>query len=187
MNKYYIVMVTNQGKGVKGVFYLSELEDLKITQGSSCYIFKDEALAKKYADEVEAKYTEYDLIVSVQEVELCVEGIKPVSVEKVEGGNEMNKQTNRKISVWECECANCWDKRSIEVPQGSTPKYCSQCGSETEISLDQEQLQTAQMILNAFAESGYSIKEATEILEFCKDSLRYSPVGTYEFEKGEIK
>ena len=56
---------------------------------------------------------------------------------------------------------------------------------ETEISLDQEQLQTAQMILNAFAESGYSIKEATEILEFCKDSLRYSPVGTYEFEKEE--
>ena len=239
-------MVTNQGKGVKGVFYLSELEGLKITQGSSRYIFKDEALAKKYADEVEAKYTEYDLIVSVQEVELCVEGIKPVSVEKVEGGNEMNKQINRKISVWECECANCWDKRSIEVPQELTPRYCTQCGSETEyhevagyldfssedgkhidltdskawtttklcmdgevmskiakevlaemkktrltktteieteISLDQEQLQTAQMILNAFAESGYNIKEATEILEFCKDSLRYSPVGTYEFEK----
>lgn len=49
--------------------------------------------------------------------------------------------------------------------------------------LDQEQLNTAKEVLNLFAESGYSIKEATEILEFCKDSLRYSPVGTYEFEK----
>ena len=47
-----------------------------------------------------------------------------------------------------------------------------QIASTPEINLDQEQLQTAQMILNLFTESGYSIKEATEILEFCKDSLR---------------
>lgn len=49
--------------------------------------------------------------------------------------------------------------------------------------LDQEQLNTAKEVLNLFAESGYSIKEATDILEFCKDSLHYSPVATYEFEK----
>lgn len=54
---------------------------------------------------------------------------------------------------------------------------------EIEIDLDREQLRTAEMILNAFAESGYSIKEAIDILEFCKGSLHYSPVGTYEFEK----
>ena len=51
--------------------------------------------------------------------------------------------------------------------------------------LDQEQLNTAKEVMNLFAESGYSIKEATEILEFCKDSLHYSPVGVYEFKKEE--
>lgn len=49
--------------------------------------------------------------------------------------------------------------------------------------LDQEQLNTAKEVMNLFAESGYSIKEAMEILTFCKDSLNYSPVGVYEFKK----
>ena len=49
--------------------------------------------------------------------------------------------------------------------------------------LDHEQLNTAKEVMNLFAESGYSIKEATEILEFCKESLYYSPVGIYELEK----
>ncbi|MFQ6896455.1 MAG: hypothetical protein ACLRSH_06565 [Turicibacter sp.] len=51
------------------------------------------------------------------------------------------------------------------------------------MSLDQEQLGTAQEVMNLFAESGYSIKKAMEILAFCEDSLQYSPVGIYEFEK----
>ena len=47
------------------------------------------------------------------------------------------------------------------------------------VVLDQEQLQTAKEVLNLFAESGYSVYEAREILEFCNDFLLHSPVGIY--------
>lgn len=51
---------------------------------------------------------------------------------KIQGGNKMNNQTNQpKISLWKCECTNCGDARSIKITQGLTPRYCSQCGSET--------------------------------------------------------
>lgn len=47
------------------------------------------------------------------------------------------------------------------------------------ITLDQEQLQTAKEVLNLFSENGYSIYEAREILGFCNDFLLYSSVGVY--------
>ena len=43
----------------------------------------------------------------------------------------MNKQTNQPKSVWKCECANCRNIKSIKIPQGATPRYCTRCGSET--------------------------------------------------------
>ena len=41
-----------------------------------------------------------------------------------------NKRIKCRFVIWKCECANCGDKRSIEVPQELTPRYCTQCGSE---------------------------------------------------------
>ena len=85
MQKLYIVTVINQGKGSKGVFHLSDKEGLMLTSGvENAYIFKDQALAKQYADEVEGNYPEYDLVVSVQEVRLSAEGIKLDDVDENE-------------------------------------------------------------------------------------------------------
>ena len=90
MQKLYIVTAINQGKGSKGVFYLSDKEGLMLTSGvENAYIFKDQALAKQYADEVEGNYPECDLVVFVQEVRLSAEGIKFNDVDEIEGGKCM--------------------------------------------------------------------------------------------------
>lgn len=85
MEKLYVVMVINQGKGSKGAFYLNNKEGITLASGvENAYVFKDQALAKQYADEVEGNYPEYDLVVSVQEVRLSAEGIKLDDVDENE-------------------------------------------------------------------------------------------------------
>lgn len=77
MQKLYVVTAINQGKGSKGVFYLSDKEGLVLTENvENAYFFKNRTLAKEYVNEVEGNYPEYDLVVSVQEVRLSAEGIK---------------------------------------------------------------------------------------------------------------
>lgn len=77
MQKLYVVMAINQGKGSKGVFYLSDKEGLVLTENvENAYFFKNRTLAKEYVNEVEGNYPEYDLVVSVQEVRLSAEGIE---------------------------------------------------------------------------------------------------------------
>ena len=76
MQKLYVVTAINQGKGSKGVFYLSDKEGLVLTENvENAYFFKNRTLAKEYVNEVEGNYPEYDLVVSVQEVRLSAEGI----------------------------------------------------------------------------------------------------------------
>lgn len=102
MKKYYVVMAINQGtKGVKGVYYLSDLEELDLSRNQTPYIFKNEEEAKKYANTVEENHIDYDLIVSVQEVELCAEGIKPLNTKEIEGGNEMNEKQKAVIEAFQ--------------------------------------------------------------------------------------
>lgn len=85
MQKLYVVTAINQGKGSKGVFYLSDKEGLVLTENvENAYIFKCPVLAKKFVDEVEGNYPEYDLVVSVQEVRLSAEGIKLDDVDENE-------------------------------------------------------------------------------------------------------
>ena len=83
MQKLYVVTAINQGKGNKGVFYLSDKEGLVLTENvENAYFFKNRTLAKEYVNEVECNYPEYDLVVSVQEVKLSAEGVKLNSVEE---------------------------------------------------------------------------------------------------------
>ena len=54
MQKLYVVTVINQGKGNKGVFYLSDKEGLVLTENvENAYFFKNRTLAKEYVNEVE--------------------------------------------------------------------------------------------------------------------------------------
>lgn len=83
MQKLYVVTAINQGKGSKGVFYLSDKEGLVLTENvENAYFFKNRTLAKEYVNEVEGNYPEYDLVVSVQEVVISAEGVKLNSVEE---------------------------------------------------------------------------------------------------------
>lgn len=90
MQKLYVVTAINQGKGSKGVFYLSDKEGLVLTENvENAYFFKNRTLAKEYVNEVEGNYPECDLVVFVQEVRLSAEGIKFNDVDEIEGGKCM--------------------------------------------------------------------------------------------------
>ena len=83
MHKLYVVTVINQGKGMKGKFYLSDKEGLMLTDNvENAYLFKCPVLAKKFVNEVEGNYPEYDLVVYDQEVVISAEGVKLNSVEE---------------------------------------------------------------------------------------------------------
>lgn len=83
MQKLYVVTVINQVKGMKGKFYLSDKEGLMLTDNiENAYLFKCPVLAKKFVNEVEGNYPEYDLVVYDQEVVISAEGIELNSVEE---------------------------------------------------------------------------------------------------------
>lgn len=62
---------------MKGKFYLSDKEGLMLTDNvENAYLFKCPVLAKKFVNEVEGNYPEYDLVVYDQEIVISAEGIK---------------------------------------------------------------------------------------------------------------
>lgn len=160
MNRYYVIKSTD--KETKDVIYFKMrqgFEFISTTNLADAKLFSVFAEAKRRLDCIQDDnfQTVYSDEIIVVEVD-CYGNIFEIEADKEEEKMEKAKAVNL---------------NSVSVLSG-TP-------------LDQEQVNTAKEVMNLFAESGYSIKEAMEILEFCKDSLQYSPVGIYEFEKGGIK
>ena len=51
--------------------------------------------------------------------------------------------------------------------------------NETELILSKEELQIAKMILNTLNENEQSILSSKDILDFCKEALKYNLVPTF--------
>lgn len=157
MQKLYVVTVINQVKGMKGKFYLSDKEGLMLTDNiENAYFFKCPVLAKKFVNEVESNYPEYDLVVYDQEVVISAEGIKLNSVEKSQT-SEITLFVDEKKLADHVINGNFFDELLVSAEAVTAPKENKLHQLITE-DLFNVITQIAELSVNEYLETQHEIK-----------------------------